>query len=155
LRRTGRPLKTPWKHAGLTAAVTPRIVYARNIAQSLQFAQKRKRDAAFTALSLVIKDKTNAYIIVPENLHKPLTQACGIVVASPRQADAKTVLDFVKSSPAAAIWRRNGYMVVLPAVKPAPGRGQGPSRSRSLAKSMSPQALGGLTNMDWSRCGCR
>jgi len=54
---------------GLTAAVTPRIVYAENIAQSLQFCAKRKRGCGVLRALPVINDKTNAYIIVPENLH--------------------------------------------------------------------------------------
>jgi molybdate transport system substrate-binding protein len=95
--------------AGLTATVAPRLVTAENIGQCLQFAQSGNANVALTALALVIGDKSDPYIIVPEKLHAPIAQSLGIVKTSTEPALARRFTEFLTSKTAAAIWKRYGY----------------------------------------------
>lgn len=95
--------------AGLTARVAPRLVQAENIGQALQYAQSGNADVALTALSLVVEDKTDPYVIIPDNLHAPIAQSAGLVKASSQVALGGRFLAFLTSTPAAPLWKRYGY----------------------------------------------
>jgi len=95
--------------AGLAASVTPRLVQAENIAQALQYARSGNAEVALTALSLVIEDKADPYVIVPDNLHAPIAQSVGLVKASRKQAFGQQFLAFLTSREAAPVWKRYGY----------------------------------------------
>jgi molybdate transport system substrate-binding protein len=95
--------------AGLTASVTPRLVVAENIGQCLQFAQSGNADVALTALALVVDDKADPYIIVPDKLHAPIAQSLGVVKASTQTALARQFAAFLTGKAAAPIWKRYGY----------------------------------------------
>ena len=95
--------------AGITAAVAPKLAQAENIGQALQFAQSGNADAALTALSLVIGDKADPYVIVPDKLHAPISQSVAVVTASTNQALAKQFEDFLMSKACRDIWKQYGY----------------------------------------------
>ena len=50
--------------------------------------------SALTALSLVIEDKTDPYVIVPDNLHEPITQSLGLVRTTTQTTQALQLIDF-------------------------------------------------------------
>ena len=95
--------------AGLAASVTPRVVQAENINQALQFAQSGNADVTLTALSLVIEDKADPYIIVPERLHDPITQSLGLVRTTTQTTQALQFIEFLTGRDAAKVWKRYGY----------------------------------------------
>jgi len=94
--------------AGLDASVAGRIVQAGNISDALQYAKTGNSDAAFTALSLVIKDKKDPYIIIPEALHQPIRQSAALVGAGP-DTTGSLFLNFLSSAAAVRIWKNYGY----------------------------------------------
>ena len=94
---------------GLTASVTPRLVQAENIGQSLQFAQSGNADVSLTALALVIEDKADPYIVVPDNLHAPIAQSAAVTKGAAHPLLAQRFLDYLTSKDAAPIWKRYGY----------------------------------------------
>jgi molybdate transport system substrate-binding protein len=96
-------------HVHLTYSVSPRIVYAENVAQALQYARSGNADVAFTALSLVLDDKDNPYIVVPDEMHKPLRQAAGVVSSATDRAAAAQFVDFLTSPAIQAVWEKYGY----------------------------------------------
>ena len=96
-------------HDGLTASVGPRLVQAENIGQALQFAQSGNADAALTALSLVIEDKDDPYVIVPDGEHAPITQSLGLVATTTQTTQALDFIRFLTGKDAAKIWKRYGY----------------------------------------------
>jgi molybdate transport system substrate-binding protein len=96
-------------HAQLTDVLKPRIVQAENIAQALQFASSGNADVAFTALSLVIEDKHNPYIIVPASYHAPIVQAAAIVKGAADAAAAGRFMAFLVGPAARPIWAQYGY----------------------------------------------
>lgn len=93
----------------LTASITPRLVQAENIAQSLQFAHSGNADVALTALSLVIEDKTDPYVIVPDSLHDPIAQSAAVVKGAAHPVLAQRFMDFLTGKDAAPVWKRYGY----------------------------------------------
>lgn len=95
--------------AGLTARVAGRLVQAENIGQALQDAQSGNADVALTALSLVIGDKADPYIVVPERLHAPIAQSAGLVKSSKQAALGAKFLAFLTGKSAAPLWKRYGY----------------------------------------------
>lgn len=95
--------------AGLTAAVQPRLVQAENIAQSLQYARSGNADVCFTALSLVIDDHTDPYVMVPDSYHAPIAQALAVVSSDPNAPLADRFVTFLKSPQAVTIWKQYGY----------------------------------------------
>lgn len=95
--------------SGLTASVAGRLVQAENIGQALQYAQSGNADVALTALSLVVEDKTDPYVIVPDSLHAPIAQSAGLVKTSKQAALGGRFLAFLTSKSAAPIWKRYGY----------------------------------------------
>ena len=97
--------------AGLTEKVTPRVVQAENIGQALQYARSGNADVALTALSLVIQDKDDPYVIVPEKLHQPIAQSLGLVQSSTQPELARRFITFLTSKSTASIWKRYGYIL--------------------------------------------
>jgi molybdate transport system substrate-binding protein len=95
--------------AGLTASVMPRLAVAENIAQALQYARSGNADVSLTALALVIDDRDDPYVIVPDKLHAPIAQAAAVVKASTQQDLARRFLAFLTGKAAAPIWKRYGY----------------------------------------------
>lgn len=95
--------------AGLAARVAGRLVQAENIGQALQYAQSGNADVALTALSLVVEDKTDPYVVVPDSLHAPIAQSTGLVTRSPQAALGAKFLAFITGKSAAPIWKRYGY----------------------------------------------
>ena len=94
---------------GLTASVTPRLLVAKNIGETLQYARSGNADVALTALSLVIDDKADPYVIVPDAFHAPIAQSAGLVKATTLPALGRQFLAFLTGPQAAPIWKRYGY----------------------------------------------
>jgi molybdate transport system substrate-binding protein len=105
----GLAAQQAFARAGVAAQVAPRVVQAENIAQALQFAQSRNADVCLTALSLVIEDKADPYVVVPENLHDPITQSLGLVRTTTQTTQGLQFIDFLTGRDAAKVWKRYGY----------------------------------------------
>lgn len=97
--------------AGLTSVVASRIVQAENIGGCVAIAKSGNADVALTALSLVIEDKTDPYVIVPDKLHAPITQSAAVVKSSAEPAAAEQFISFLTSKQAAPIWKKYGYLL--------------------------------------------
>lgn len=107
----GMAARQSFERAGLAGRIDARIVQAENIAQCLQYAKSGNADVALTALSLVIEDKADPYVIVPDKLHAPLTQSAAVVSNSRQPARATQFIAFLTGKEAAPIWKRYGYLL--------------------------------------------
>jgi len=105
----GLAAEQAFARAGIAARVAPRIVQSENIGQALQFAQSRNADVCLTALSLVIEDKADPYIIIPDSLHDPITQSVGLVRTTTQTTQALEFIHFLTGGDAVKIWKRYGY----------------------------------------------
>jgi len=66
-------------------AVSPRLVYAENVRQALQFAESGNADAALVAWPLV-KGREGA-VLLTESVHPPILQAVGVIKGSAEDSD--------------------------------------------------------------------
>ena len=101
------------RSAGILDKVQSKIVYADNINMAKQYGSTGNADVVFTAYSLVLKENGNV-IQVSEKLHKPITQALGIIAASPNKADAGKFSDFVLHGGGRAALKGFGYLSATP-----------------------------------------
>jgi molybdate transport system substrate-binding protein len=80
--------------AGIWQQVQPRLVFAENVAQALQYAETGNVEAALTARSLCSGGQ-GRWLEVPAGLHEPLDQALVLIRGSPREADARRFTAFL------------------------------------------------------------
>jgi len=104
----GSAAREALRRTGLWSTVEPRVVYAENIRQALQFAETGNVDAAFVARSLVIDD-ARPHLLVDESMHAPIVQSLVVCRRGARREDGRAFADFVRSAEGAAILRRFGF----------------------------------------------
>ncbi len=90
----------------LWATMAPRIVYAENVRQALQFAESGNAEAAIVAWSLV---HNRGGVLLPAELHDPIRQAGAVVRSSHQPALARRLLDFLTSPDGARLLERFGF----------------------------------------------
>ncbi len=96
---------------GIYNIVKPKIVFGANVAQTLQFAQTKAADIAFSPLSLVVKPGVGGkYCFIPQNLYPPIAQGMVILKNSKDLKDAYDYLSFIKSKEAKSIFKSYGFV---------------------------------------------
>ncbi len=78
---------------GIWEQVQPKVAYANSISMAKQYASSGNANVAFTALSLVLKERGNV-IKVDSRLYKPLDQALAVTTAAESEAGRKAICYF-------------------------------------------------------------
>jgi molybdate transport system substrate-binding protein len=91
---------------GLWKQIEPKIVYAENVRQALQFAESRNADAVITSWTL-LKDRG---VLLPAEWHDPIRQAGGVVKTSSQPAAALRFLQFLRGSEGRRILESGGCL---------------------------------------------
>ncbi len=107
----GRATKEALQRVGAWASVAPRLVYGENVRQALQYAQTRNVEAAVVALSLVVEDRDNPWVLVPESLHEPLTQALVVCRHGRQRAGGEAFGQYVNSEDGRRVMRAFGFLL--------------------------------------------
>lgn len=107
----GAAAKAALEQAGLWSALEPRLVYGENVRTALQFAQSGNVDAALVALSLVVGDHDNPWLLVPDQLHPPLEQALVVCDRGGQREGAKKLAELVASPEGRALMQRFGFVL--------------------------------------------
>lgn len=94
------------RSGGLYEALRPRLVFAENVRQALQFAQTGNADLALTALSLM--HGADDYALVPASAHPPLVATLGVVRGGD-EAGATALGGFICGPRGQAILGRHGF----------------------------------------------
>ena len=89
-------------------AVQPRLVYADNIRQTLQFAETGNVEVAIVALSVSVRSK-GRWVLIPEELHKPIDQGMGIIKGTKNEEAARAFSDFVNGAQGREIMKKFGF----------------------------------------------
>lgn len=89
-------------------AVQPKLVFGDNIRQTLQFAETGNVEVAIVALSLSVQSK-GRWVLVPEELHKPLDQGLGIIKGTKNEEAARAFSDFVNGAQGREIMKKYGF----------------------------------------------
>jgi molybdate transport system substrate-binding protein len=110
----GQAAKQALTKAGVWSTISPRIVYAENVQQTLQLAQSGNADVAIVALSLAI-GSDGAFTPIDSALHDRIDQALVVCKGqSPASAPtdvAKSFTAFVGSTEGRAIMKRYGFLL--------------------------------------------
>jgi molybdate transport system substrate-binding protein len=96
------------QRAGVWETVQPKLVYGENIRQALQYAQTGNVEVAIVALSLSIQSD-GKWVLVPEDLHKPLDQALAVIKGTKNERAAREFADFVTGAEGRSIMRKYGF----------------------------------------------
>jgi len=94
-----------------------KIVWGENISQTAQFAFTGNAEVGFIALSLALAPDMAGkgdYYIVPQNLYKPIEQACILIKTPVLNTEAAKFKKFVLSPATKAIWEKWGYKTPNP-----------------------------------------
>lgn len=105
----GRAAVEALRHAGLYDTLRPRLVFAENVRQALQFAQTGNTDVALTALTLARRG--GSYAEVPETAHSPLIATLGVVRGGDERGAAQ-LAGFICGVAGQAILRQHGFAPV-------------------------------------------
>lgn len=89
-----------------------KLVFAENISAAAQFCFTGNAELGFVALSLVLSPEMRgkgSYFIIPQNMYKPIAQACVLTKRAATNAEAAKFNKFVLSPANKEIWEKYGY----------------------------------------------
>lgn len=109
----GHAAREALERAGIWEALQPRIVFAENIRQTLQFVESGNAEAGLVAQSLVV-DRALTWRPVDPGLYTPLRQTLGLVRGAP--AEARRLAEWLLSAPGQQLVARFGYAPARPAL---------------------------------------
>ena len=104
----GMAAREALENARLWETLKPKMVYAENIRQALQYAQTGNVEVAIVALSLAPQND-GRWILVSQELHKPIDQAFGVVKGAENEAAARAFGDFIVGDQGQAVMKRYGF----------------------------------------------
>jgi molybdate transport system substrate-binding protein len=94
--------------AGIWGVVKPKLIYADNIRQALQFAETGNVDVAIVALSLSLPSD-GQWSVIPEELHQPINQGLAVIRTTRLEAEARQFAAFINSPAGRAILQKYGF----------------------------------------------
>lgn len=100
------------EHAGLLAAMEPKLVLGESIAQTAQFVDTGAADAGLVALSLVMSPELagkGRWTRVPDDWHQPLVQGFVVLKTAAGKPLAMAFAGYVTGSAAQRILERYGF----------------------------------------------
>lgn len=104
----GMAAREALQSTGIWDVVKPKLVYADNIRQTLQFAESGNVDVAIVALSLSVQSN-GQWVVVPAELHKPINQAMAVIKGTKNESATRQFISFVVSEKAQAILAKYGF----------------------------------------------
>ncbi|WP_102347619.1 molybdate ABC transporter substrate-binding protein [Bacillus sp. Marseille-P3661] len=106
----GLAAKQALESAGVWDQLQDKLVYGRNISDTLSFIETGNVEAGIVALSLHKEDEINFHII-DESLHAPLEQSMAIVSDTDQETLAYEFIEFIKGPIGKPIMERYGFIV--------------------------------------------
>lgn len=107
----GRAAREALSSGGLWAELEPRVVYAENVREALQFASSGNAEAALVALSLVI-DRADGHLLqLDQALHQPIEQVLVACSAGANEGGGKRFAAYVNTPHGRAVMRRYGFLL--------------------------------------------
>ena len=94
--------------AGIWDTVKPKLVYADNIRQTLQYAETGNVEVAIVALSLSQQSK-GRWTLIPEELHQPIDQGLAVIKSTRNEAAARAFANFVTGARGREILAKYGF----------------------------------------------
>jgi len=104
----GMAAREALQKAGVWETIKPKVIYGDNIRQTLQFAQTGNVDVAIAALSLSLQSD-GRWVLIPEELHKPLDQAFALIKGTKNEKAAREFAVFINGPQGRLIMRKYGF----------------------------------------------
>ncbi|GAV22978.1 molybdate ABC transporter substrate-binding protein [Carboxydothermus pertinax] len=106
----GKAAQEALQNAGLWRRLKDKIVYGNNIRDTQTLVETGNTDAGILALSLVKDTKLN-YLLVAQNLYKPLDQTIAVVKGSKYEKAARKFVEFVSGNEGQKILKKYGFEI--------------------------------------------
>lgn len=106
----GRAAVEALNASGIWEQVQSKITYANSISMARQYASSGNTNVAFTALSLVLKERGTVLKVDPR-LYKPLDQALAITSSVEHMENAKRFARYILSEKGRAMLANSGYLL--------------------------------------------
>lgn len=106
----GLAAKQALENAGLWDQVEDKLVYGKNISETLTFVETQNTEVGIVALSLHDKEKYNFHII-DEALHAPLEQSIAVINRTKHEELAKQFIEFIRGPIGKPIMESYGFIV--------------------------------------------
>ena len=104
----GETLVDALQRAGVRDAVKPKLVYADNIRQTLQYAETGNVEVAIVALSLS-QQSNGRWSLIPEELHQPIDQGLAVIKSTHNEQGARAFASFVTGPKGKEILGKYGF----------------------------------------------
>jgi molybdate transport system substrate-binding protein len=104
----GRAARQALTKAGVWEKVKDKVIYADNIAQTLQYAQTGNVDVSIVALSLSI-GSSGQWAVIPDKLHPPIEQSLAVIKGAKNAALAKDFAAFIVGKEGRAVLKKYGF----------------------------------------------
>ncbi|MDR2861400.1 MAG: molybdate ABC transporter substrate-binding protein [Syntrophobacterales bacterium] len=95
--------------AGAWNKLEPKLVFGKNISETLQFVTTGNADAGIIALSLNDSNTLNFHLI-DAGLHKPLRQAMAVIKRTKNEEQARKFVAFINSAEGKTIMSKYGFV---------------------------------------------
>lgn len=95
---------------GIWDAIKPKLVLAQNIRQAQQYGETGNVDVTISALSLSII-KPGKWVLIPDNLHKPLEQMLAVIKSSKNELQARKFTAFINETKGRVIMKKYGFIL--------------------------------------------
>ncbi|GAE92288.1 molybdenum ABC transporter [Gracilibacillus boraciitolerans JCM 21714] len=106
----GLVAKQTLENAGLWDQLQSKLVYGRNISDTLVFIETGNAEAGIIALSLYQEDEVNFHIIDDE-MHAPLEQSIAVINRTNEEELAKEFISFIKGPTGKPIMESYGFII--------------------------------------------
>jgi len=111
----GLAAKEALQSVGIWEVIQPKLILGENIKQTQQYAETGNVDVAIAALSISV-EKPGKWVLVPEELHKPLEQMLVVPKSAPHPEAAQQFAAFINSETGRPLMRKYGF--ILPGEEP-------------------------------------
>ncbi|WP_165772596.1 molybdate ABC transporter substrate-binding protein [Tepidiforma thermophila] len=91
----GRAAYDALRSAGILDRVEGRLVLGENVRQAVEYVDNGNADAGIVALALVIGRGADGYLLVPQALHEPITQAGVVIRGTEAERTARCALQYL------------------------------------------------------------
>ncbi|QGG46779.1 molybdate ABC transporter substrate-binding protein [Heliorestis convoluta] len=98
------------QHRGLWEDLQGKLVYGRNIQDTLVLLQTGNVDAAIIALSIHDSEQLN-FTLIDDNWHNPLNQAITVVKSTKQEEKARAFVDYLLSEKGQQIMNKYGFVL--------------------------------------------
>lgn len=93
---------------GLWDKLKDKLVYGKDIQDTLSLIKTGNADAGFIALSVVNK-KDVEFLLIDDKMHKPLEQAIAVIKGTKNEADARKFIKYVNGVKGREIMKKYGF----------------------------------------------